>query len=764
MNLSNRERNERIESINQFNIDEINIAEIFYKLLRRKKLIGAVSGFVLFLTSLITIYQRIRMPIYRGNFRILIKDPISEDKGFQKNSAAVFALNDPEIDNTTLISFLTSASTLKPITDKYGVMGEIEIKILEVGRRREEAKGILDIYLFHPNLKEGEAIINDLSNLYLNVARKQKQKRLSSGLKFLDSQLPLVREKAIRIEDKLREFRTENNTYNPIEEGRAIKERYEIIRKNIQIIENESKRLRVLKEELKEGKQIKINFTELYGAQTAKISNYNEKDNTSGLPYRPFLALEDAENELAEKKLVYLPNSATIKSLEGRVNKLRPIVIDEVIELNKQRFESLTLKEKATLEKFKFVNKLIQEYNVLILDLNVSQDELGNILTAKYNLRQDMAQKTNPWAIISNPVMKARPVFPSYFKNLVMGTFFGITSGLIAGLLRDRLDNVFHNIEEVKSLTGIPHLAHIPYVELFKDLKENKTSILDSLKEYDPIQEKENSSKEAKYQRFFYQEAFRTLYTSLRFLSTEKKLKTITVTSSVPSEGKSLVNLIFAKTLADVGEKVLLIDCDLRKPTLHTRIGMNNLKGLSNLLIDKKIKFKDIIQDVDGYSNWKIITAGIKPPDPTRLLSSARFQEITEELSTSEDFDIIIFDTPPVAGISDATLVAEKTDGIILLVSLNNVDKNIPRESLLRIRNSKATLLGSITNSTNSKNEVIYSAGYAGYANASTANAYASYIDDDDDENETEEDSPILIKLRKYLFNYFEKLSNWIDN
>ena len=676
--ISNKEN---LVSKNQFKADEINFSDIFVSILRRKKLVGTVASFVLILTGFITVFQRIKMPVYKGNFRLLIKDPITQDDAFQQNVSAVFALNDPAIDQPTLISFLTSSETLKPLSDKYPKLGDINIRTLRVGRRGDTAEGILDITLRHPNLKEGRKIIKDLSSLYLNVAREQKQKRLSSGIKFLDSQIPMIRKRAVLLENKLSNLRTKNGSFDPNIEGELIKENLALTSRNLNITKNEAIRLKQIKQDLERGNNLNINFTELYGAQIAKMNHYDESANTSGLPYRPFIALEEAENELSEAKLIYLPNSSTVKSLESRVKKLRPIVIDAAIELNKQRVE-LLVQRKAIVEKdFAILSKSIVDFNTVGLDLKVAKDELGDVLTAKAVLRQDMAQKANPWSLINTPSMKKNPVSPSYLKNLVLGIFFGSVSGIFAGLLRDRLDHVFHDIEEVKLATKIPHLAHIPYVEIFKNLKENKKSIIDALQDKEPLLGDEKNVKEAKYQRFFYQEAFRTLYTSIRFLSAENKLKSITLTSSVPSEGKSLVNLIFSKTLADVGEKVLLIDCDLRKPTLHTRLGMNNLKGLSNLLIDKKTKINDVVQSVPGYKNWKIITSGIKPPDPTRLLSSKRFSSISEEISNSDEFDIVIFDTPPVAGISDATLVAEKTDGIILIVSLNNVDRNIPKEN-----------------------------------------------------------------------------------
>ena len=110
---------------------------------------------------------------------------------------------------------------------------------------------------------------------------------------------------------------------------------------------------------------------------------------------------------------------------------------------------------------------------------------------------------------------------------------------------------------------------------------------------------RKNSNKDTaknQYQRFFYTEALRNLFTSIRFLNTGSRLKTLTISSSIPMEGKSLINILLSKTLNDMGERVLLIDADLRKPQIHTRLKLNNILGLTNILTDSKISLEQVIQ------------------------------------------------------------------------------------------------------------------------------------------------------------------------
>ena len=228
-----------------------------------------------------------------------------------------------------------------------------------------------------------------------------------------------------------------------------------------------------------------------------------------------------------------------------------------------------------------------------------------------------------------------------------------------------------------------------------KTLEIQKSSVLETINK-DNLDQSNEEIKNEQYERFFYQEAFRNLYTSIRFLDTDKNLKSIVLTSSLPAEGKSLINILFAKTLSDLGEKVLLIDADLRKPTLHTKLGINNLKGLSNLLTNKELSTSKVIQKIPGNKNWSVLTAGIKPPDPTRLLSSKRLKDLINELE--DEFDLVLFDTPPVSHMSDAILVSKNTSGIILLVTLFATDRKIPLDSLNRIKSSNSPILGFVSN------------------------------------------------------------------
>ena len=754
--------------------DEIDLAEVFKAIKRRGKLVAKVTLSFLFLSTFLSVIQRIYFPTYTGKFSILIKDPIDSKSSSisdrkTENPFSLLALNKTETDIKTLISFLKSETTLESLIKKYNINPDnIEIKLFEVGRKKEIAKGILDVILFHRSIKEGEIILNDLSNAYINIALKQKQKSLSNGINFLDSQIPSIKQKTLDLENKLALFRSKNSSFDPNLEGAVITNKEADISRNLKLLETEKVKLKKIKEEIANNKEKVISFTELYGSQISKENNPVISDQfspNSTMTYRPFLALEKAEDELAEAKLTYLPNSKTIKRLKANVNYLKPIAIQSAIDLNKERYKYLLDLRSEIEGKAENQYDLIAEYNSILQDLLLTRENLGGILEARTNLKFQLSQSAPPWQIINLPKMKSKPVSPSFPKNIAIGTLIGLLSGIAIGLYRDKKDNVFHSIEEVKNDIQIAHLAHIPYVKIFNNLRESGLSIFDQILSNESQLQKSNL-KEDQYQRFFYQEALRTLYTSLRFLNAENKIKIITLTSSIPAEGKSVINILLSKTISDLGERILLIDCDLRRPTLHKKLGINNLRGLSNLITDKELEISEVIQTVPNYKNWDVITAGIKPPDPTRLLASESFSKLCKNLASDNKYDLIIFDTPPVGAISDASLVAENSDGIILLISLNNVDKAIPKQSIKKLLEGKSSILGIITNSTTSKG---YSLGSS--ENDSYINTYASYSNDEEynqaSNQENVDTNDLISKKSKILEKFvlkFKAIISWFDN
>lgn len=189
-------------------------------------------------------------------------------------------------------------------------------------------------------------------------------------------------------------------------------------------------------------------------------------------------------------------------------------------------------------------------------------------------------------------------------------------------------------------------------------------------------------------------EQFRTIRTNIDFSLADRELSTIVITSSSPGEGKSTITANLATVMAQQGKKVLLVDADLRKPTVHYTFRQMNLEGLSNLLI-KQSNIQEVITQTN-VENLYIVTSGPIPPNPAELLSSKVMKGFISE--AKQIFDVIIFDTPPVLAVTDAKILSSLVDGTILIVSSGHTEKDAVMQSKEQLIKSKAKILGVVLN------------------------------------------------------------------
>ncbi len=814
-NLSAQPNPQAVESLLQVDgSDEIDLRELWRALKRRKKLVGVTAAGVIALTCVVTAYQRIFRPVYQGSFALLITDPISSDSGNNSGSSSglngsmfeELARNTTSNDLPTLIELLQSPLLLSPIAERFELSENAlanRITITTGGEKRKEADGILNVSLVGRDKEADQQLLTALSDTYLKVALQERQQRLADGLKFLNKQAPALEAKTEQIQSDVAAFRIKHSLLEPTAEGGALRQQESELTSQVLALQAGRNRLSKVREEIANGTLTARGFQEAIGGMGNGLTAGGGVQGLtiSDVDQSLLQQLLKVETELAEARSTYLPGSSMVTGLEERINQLKPLLlknqleaVDAALNLNQGRLETAQQQVAQLNAQFLKQPALIKQYEALQTRLKIANENLSGLVSARENFQLEIAQRSVPWRVIDPPEINPTPIKPSVPRNLALGTLLGLVAGAGAGLLRDRKDHVFHSPGEVKAEMGeLPLLGHIPYVDFFKGVREDKRFLLKELDSDTQADIGKTERKAARYQRFFYQEAFRNLFTSLRFLNSDRPLRSIALTSSLPAEGKSLVNTLLAKTLAEMGQRVLLIDADLRKPQLHTRLGLNNLRGLSNVLTDESSHWRQALQSIDGYEGWSVMTAGRRPPDPTRLLSSKRMHQLVEDLVSSGEFDLILFDTPPVLGLADAALVAEHCDGLMLLVSLDRVDRSLPKESVNRIRSSGAPLLGIITNAIKQEQQGSsaygygqygygkygygYGYGYGGYGYAAydTTSAYAHYADVDDEDGNTDSASPQpsqrdqdkqskSLTFRERLKARRAQFMRWVDN
>lgn len=192
-------------------------------------------------------------------------------------------------------------------------------------------------------------------------------------------------------------------------------------------------------------------------------------------------------------------------------------------------------------------------------------------------------------------------------------------------------------------------------------------------------------------------EQYRTISANISFSMKDKKFKTILVTSPEASAGKSTTITNVAAILAAQGKKVLLLDCDLRKPSIHRKLNIPNNNGLSNIIAND-VPIDECIQIKDQIPNLSIITSGPIPTNPSNIITSDKMDVIIKELKDSELFDIIMIDTPPTLVVSDSQTLASKVDASVIITKYNQTKKEELNLTIKALSNVKSNILGCIIN------------------------------------------------------------------
>ena len=247
-----------------------------------------------------------------------------------------------------------------------------------------------------------------------------------------------------------------------------------------------------------------------------------------------------------------------------------------------------------------------------------------------------------------------------------MTVALGAVAGGGAALLRDQFDRRYHHSREVEKELGLPLLGEVPF-----------------------LPEEAEADQQA-------QETLRNLATRIELLPKARDRRLILIASSDAGEGRSMVTARLGETLADLGKRVLLVDADLRNPTLPLKLGVNNSRGFADLLADSASAPQGVIQPVSD--NLHLLSAGSTPEDATRRLSSEPFRRLLERIRNLPGYDVVLFDSPPTLAVGDSLLLAREVDGTVFVVGLEQVERALPAQAIERFRDIGANLLGIVTN------------------------------------------------------------------
>lgn len=337
------------------------------------------------------------------------------------------------------------------------------------------------------------------------------------------------------------------------------------------------------------------------------------------------------------------------------------------------------------------------QYNILKREVDTNQKLYEGLLQRYKEVDVAGGVGANNVFIVDKATLPGGPSSPRLSRALMVSLIFGLGVALGLALLLEHLDDTVRSPEDAERISGLVTLGIIPKVAAG------------------------STDAELANPRSHTSEAYRSLCTALQ-LATESGLpKTLLVSSAGPGEGKSTTALTVARHFANVGLKVLLVDADMRKPTLHQRLGLENATGLSNYLTGA-CEPPEVLQQTDT-ANLAFMASGPIPPNAADLLGTSRLLSL---LSVGlEVFDLIVVDSPPVMGLADAPLLASAVTATIFIVGAGQVRTKLIRAAVRRLQVSRAALIGTVITRFDVRHSYGYGYGYAyGYAGYGYGPAY----------------------------------------
>jgi capsular exopolysaccharide synthesis family protein len=642
-------------------------------------------------------------PVYQEQFRILV-EPVSNDRQISRlttgNDAVV---PQTELDYDTQIQVLQNpeliGQVVKNLKRSYPKLSYTEVlgglSISKLGRAK-----LLEVRYKHTDPVQIQAVLTQLAQVYLDYSINQRQTNLRQGLQFIDQQMPLAQLRVDQLQKDLQRFRLTYNFVDPNAQAEAV---------NGQSTGLEAQQL-ALDQALVKARADYANAQDELGA----IASLNDNPQYQELVGQ----LRQIEVDIITESSRFGEQSLKMQALREKQSKLLPLlqqaaqgavgsrlaaIATEIQSLEVQK-QALAQTQAQTTEKFRQLPGLSRQYNDLQRDLEVANASLNRFLNARETFQIQAAQTEIPWQIVQPPTQRNQVISQSPTTGVLSGILAGLAAGVVLVVLLDKLTNTYQSTEELKKKTQLPILGSIPPHPQLKENSDhtpvgrslfNRLASMTALTTPNPLEALQLPSESNTYITSQFVESLRILYSNLELTHPSNARRSLIISSAQPGDGKTTIAVQLALTAAAMGKKVLLVDADLRQPTVHTQLNLDNTRGL-NEIITANLSVKDVLQTPDHLPRCRVITAGRSPADPAQLLTSAHMRHLANEFQ--KNFDLVIYDSPPLVGLADASLMAPYTGGILLVVGIGKTKQNQLSRALDDLKSAQIPILGIVAN------------------------------------------------------------------
>ncbi|WP_373524772.1 GumC family protein [Nostoc sp.] len=669
-----------------------NLGLLVGAIIRRRGLlmVQVALGTTLLAGGLLFLMAKLTNPQYAGHFQLLV-EPVTAEEQLARSSTTRAQGLDIDVQRINIelssLDYESQIRILQSPTLLYPVIREVRqlypdtsyetlVKNLNIARittlssdKKEQGTKLIEVRYQDNNPEKVKFILNRLSQAYLKYSLKERQSQNQRGLQFINSQLPLMRQRVDSLQQQIQTLSQRYNIADPEQEGKQLIETIGKLdqakaENQIQVAEAEAKRDSLVRQ------LHNANLQSVLGNTTYYQDLLNQYQQIEGL-----IALESArlqpENPIMQDLLQKRRN---LQSLLNQEANLVIKMATDSIAIAQSRSQAINQAQVEVNQKIRQLSAITRQYKNLHSQLALATDSFNKFASRREALQIDAAQQEIPWELTIPPRLELDESGQAIKVNNISKVRFlasiavlAVLLGVGVGFLIEIIQDLLYTKEEVKQAIRLPLLGAIPH---------NHSQL--------PVLSAQMT------------QAFQSLSKNLRLLSkTYSPIRSLIITSPEVGDGKSTIALHLAMTAAAMGQRVLLVDADLRHPKIHELLGLSNHQGLSYLLENSQ-DIQSVLQSSSAGANLMVLTAGDSSLDPAKLFTSSGVEALFQTLQAM--FDLLIVDTPPLLGLADTGLVAAHCDSLAVVVRLGKTSRPSVLAALEELKFSSISVLGVIAN------------------------------------------------------------------
>ncbi len=694
-----------------------------------------VAGIVTILGSFAALRSASAPPTYSGEFQLLVEPlnteaRVADPRAVTRTGEGVPNENSFGLDYPSQIAVLRSPGMMKLIVaavqEKYPSFNAGTLygglSVTRIGETDLTHTKLIKVSYIGTDSELVELVLKKTSERYLRYSLEDRKTRYSEGIKFIDDRLPDLQQRVGALQDQLQKLQEQYDLISPTDQGQLLSQQIN------QIALDERETRKQLREQ-----------TTLYGSLRQQLTlTPEEAIAASALSEEPGYRLlqqqmQEIESKIATESAQFSEESPILITLRAKQqnlakllsqeaqrilgqnlnqstsnpqvmafqNSVRLALIGQMVAATNQvsvlqaRSEEITKIRSQVENRFQKFPAVARRYADLLSQLEISKKNLEQLLNQRETLQIESAQTEVPWEVVSPPSVpkdadgRAIPA-PKDRKKLLASIGVSLMVGVVAAILLDKLRNVFHTTEDIQDAVDLPVVGVIPFDPDADYIQYERPLVLEDGK--------------GDITLTLFKEAFSTLYASICFLSEGTSVRSLAICSASPGEGKTTIALHLAHTVASMGKNVLLVDSNLRHSDLHNRLDLANDRGLSDILLNS-LEPEEFIQP-SSINNLFVLPAGQASVGAIRLLGSKHMRNVM--LKLHQTFDLVIYDTPHLLGLTDAEFLSANTDGMLMIIGIRQTKRSVAMQVLQELTTYRLESLGIVANHPNPRSRASF--------------------------------------------------------